>query len=56
MIAAKQKVVWSEEAKQELKAAWKYIWKDSLKNADKVRRPLSLYPKAAYPSGTTRTR
>ena len=56
MVAAKQKVVWSDEAKQELKAAWKYIREDSPQNADKVRddivnatRTLPSYPERFAP-------
>ncbi|HUZ61573.1 MAG TPA: type II toxin-antitoxin system RelE/ParE family toxin [Hanamia sp.] len=30
-------VVWSDEAKQQLKAAYKFIKKDSVQNAEKVR-------------------
>ena len=37
MVAIKQKVVWSDEAKKQLKEAYKYIRKDSLQNAEKIR-------------------
>lgn len=37
MVAAKRKVVWSNEAKMQLKAAYKFILQDSYQNATKVR-------------------
>jgi plasmid stabilization system protein ParE len=37
MVAAKHKIVWSDEAKGQLKEAYKSIRKDSLQNAQKVR-------------------
>lgn len=51
MVAIKRAVVWSDEAKAELKSIYKYILQDSPKNATKVRsdvvditRKLSLNP------------
>lgn len=37
MVVAKRKVVWSDEAKAQLKAAYKFILEDSVQNAQKVR-------------------
>ena len=51
MVNKKQRVVWSTEAKQQLKAAYQFIRKDSVQNAEKVRndiiaitRKLEKYP------------
>ena len=51
MVNKKQRVVWSTEAKQQLKAAYHFIGKDSVQNAEKVRndiiaitRDLEKYP------------
>lgn len=37
MVAGKRKIIWSDEAKVQLKAAYKFIFQDSPQNAQKVR-------------------
>ena len=37
MVGGKLKVVWSDDARQQLRAAYNYIKKDSLQNAKNVR-------------------
>lgn len=42
MVAGKLKVVWSDDARQQLRAAYNYIKKDSLQNAKKVRSDITV--------------